>query len=157
MEFEQWLTCGQALIEIEGAVQWWLGDWWAYGDHDYGERKALFEEGGPLADANFHTIREYGTVARAVTSEVRSSLVSWKHHHNVAHLPPDQQREWLTRAEKEGWSSNELKSAIARAKAIEQTTKVNFQAEALGKFPLLYADPPWQYENPARWTAPQAL
>jgi hypothetical protein len=156
MEFEQWLTCGQALIEIEGAVQWWLGDWWSYGEHGYGDRVKALEEGS-LGDRSFGTLRTYGWVANKVPTSIRIDALTFAHHQHVAPLPPDQQREWLTRAEKEGWSSNELKSAIARAKAIEQTTKVNFQAEALGKFPLLYADPPWQYENPARWTAPQAL
>ena len=31
MSFDDWLTCGQALDLAEGAVQWWRGDWWAFG------------------------------------------------------------------------------------------------------------------------------
>jgi N6-adenosine-specific RNA methylase IME4 len=37
--------------------------------------------------------------------------------------------------------------AIAREKAIGRTTKVNFDAEALDKFGLLYIDPPWRFET----------
>ena len=66
MGFDQWVTCGQALVEIEGSVQWWLGDWWAYGEHAYGSRKALFEEGQPLEDMNYGTVTNYGWVARSV-------------------------------------------------------------------------------------------
>jgi hypothetical protein len=29
--------------KIEGSVQWWLGDWWAFGEHLYGDRKAIVE------------------------------------------------------------------------------------------------------------------
>jgi N6-adenosine-specific RNA methylase IME4 len=36
-----------------------------------------------------------------------------------------------------------LKSA-----AIARTNKVEFNAKALGKFAVIYADPPWRYENP---------
>jgi hypothetical protein len=43
LELDQWTTYGRALSQIEGAMQWWLGDWWVYGEHAYGERKALFE------------------------------------------------------------------------------------------------------------------
>lgn len=145
---EEWLDCGQALTRIEGAVQWWLGDWWAYGEHEYGARKALFDEGGPLEDMNFHTIREYGTVARAVKSEERSSLLSFAHHHHVASLSPAQQREWLAKAVEEDWSSNQLKAGIARQAALDRTMQVEFDAKMLGKFAVLYADPPWRYENP---------
>jgi N6-adenosine-specific RNA methylase IME4 len=46
------------------------------------------------------------------------------------------------------WSANQLKAAIAAAAAIEKTKKVEFDAEKLGKFVIIYADPAWQYENP---------
>jgi N6-adenosine-specific RNA methylase IME4 len=148
LSFEDWIACGQSLGKIEVAVQWWLGDWWAYGEHAYGERRVLFEENGPLSELNFHTIREYGTVARGVKSEDRSSLLSFKHHHHVAPFAAAQQRKWLDRAVREKWSSNELKAAIARHAAIEKTTAVDLEAQKLGKFAVLYADPPWQYEHP---------
>jgi N6-adenosine-specific RNA methylase IME4 len=146
---EQWVICGAALERIEGAVQWWLGDWWAYGDHEYGERlKALEDPSGPLADMNFGTLRTYGWVARQVTTSTRVDVLSFAHHKYVAPLPPAQQRRWLARAVKEGWSSNQLKAAIAHQAARDKTREVEFDAAALGKFVVLYADPPWRYENP---------
>jgi N6-adenosine-specific RNA methylase IME4 len=32
--------------------------------------------------------------------------------------------------------------------ALERTRQVEFDAKALGLFPVIYADPPWRYENP---------
>src|SRR6266566_1314067 len=112
MSEDQWIACGLGLNKIDGAVQWWLGDWWAYGEHTYGSRKALFAEGEPLENMNFQTVREYGTVARAVKSEERSSLLTFAHHHNVAPLPPAQQRKWLARAARGKWSATKLCSEL---------------------------------------------
>jgi N6-adenosine-specific RNA methylase IME4 len=152
MDVQQWVSCGRLLLSIEGAVQWWLGDWWRHGEHAYGARKALFEPGQPLEDMNFDTVRTYGWVANSVETSLRRDVLTFEHHKHVAALPADQQRLWLERAAAgEGgkpWSSNQLKAAIAQEAALARTLAAEFDAAALGKFVLLYADPPWRYENP---------
>ena len=152
LNFDQWMLCGRSLLKIEGAVQWWLGDWWAYGEHSYGARKALFDEGQPLAEMEFQTVRVYGYVANNVDPNQRCENLTWTHHRHVADLSPAQQRKWLARAvegeDGKPWSSNQLKAAIAQAAAFARTKQVELDALALGKFVVLYADPPWQYENP---------
>jgi hypothetical protein len=65
-------------------------------------------------------VANYGWVARAVPTSLRSEVLSFQHHKIIAPLPPAQQRKWLDRAAKEVWSSNELKSAIARQAAIDK-------------------------------------
>lgn len=148
----EWLQCGVVLGKVEGAVQWWLGDWWAYGAHAYGERKALFDEGGPLAELNYRTVEDYGYVSANVTTSDRSEVLNWLHHKIVAALDSDKQRYWLARAleGKDGkpWSSNQLKAAIKQRAAFDKTRRVELEAERLGKFAVLYADPPWRYEHP---------
>ena len=129
-----------------------VGDWWAHGEHAYGARKALFEEGQPLEDMNFGTVANYGWVARQVPTSLRNEVLTFDHHRHVASLSPDEQREWLARAvegeDGKPWSSNKLKAEIARQAAIARTMQSELDAAALGKFVLLYADPPWRYENP---------
>jgi hypothetical protein len=34
---------GALLGKIERSVSWWLGDWWAFGEARYGERKAIVD------------------------------------------------------------------------------------------------------------------
>jgi hypothetical protein len=63
----------------------------------YGARKALFEEGGPLADLNFGTLATYGWVARQVETSRRLEVLSFQHHWNVAALSPREQKRWLAR------------------------------------------------------------
>jgi hypothetical protein len=109
---DQWIKFGQFFNHIEVATQWWIGDWWAYGEHAYGDRKALFKEGGPLEGMSFKTCATYGYVARNVTTSTRVEVLSFKHHRIVATLPPTQQRKWLERAAKEEWSIRELMNKI---------------------------------------------
>jgi N6-adenosine-specific RNA methylase IME4 len=148
LTFEQWAECGRSLIEVEGSVAWWIGDWWAYGDHKYGELKAACEEGGVLEDLNYKTARNYGAIAGAFEMSRRRDNLSFTHHAEVTGLPPALQDSWLARAEREGLSVNKLRAQIARDAAFDRTAKVEFDAKQLGKFAVLYADPPWRYENP---------
>jgi len=48
----------------------------------------------------------------------------------------------------EGWPANKLKSQIDREAAIALTQRIELVASTLGKFVVLYADPPWRYEWP---------
>lgn len=148
LSFDEWTSCGQALSSIEGSVQWWLGDWWAFGEHAYGERVRVLESGGPLEDMNFQTLRNYGWVSRAFETSRRRDVLSFKHHAEVAALPLDEQDRWLDRAEREELSTMKLRSAIRQAAAVDRTRAVELSAANLGKFVVLYADPPWRYENP---------
>lgn len=140
-----WLDCGRTLAEIEGAVQWWIGDWWAYGvKRGYGESQEIAEKVG----IDYKTVRNLGAVVRGFELSRRRDNLSFSHHETVAGLSPAEQDFWLTRAAAEDWSRNQLRAAIAQGAAFQRTRAVEFTAEALGKFVVIYADPPWRYENP---------
>jgi N6-adenosine-specific RNA methylase IME4 len=149
MSFDDWLLCGQLFDEMEGAVQWWRGDWWIYGaERKYGNGEDIAEKAG----VNYQTIRNYGSVSQAFELSRRRDNLTFSHHAEVAALPPADQDWWLDQAiegdGKKRWSSNRLRAAIAQGKAFQRTRKVELDAATLGKFVILYADPPWQYENP---------
>jgi murein tripeptide amidase MpaA len=94
-------------LPAEGAVQWWLGDWWAFGEHRYGDRKAIVEAEeweGP----KFQACRDAGWVCRAFETSRRRDVLSFNYHKEVAALPPKQQDHWLDRAEAEGLSAMAL-------------------------------------------------
>lgn len=146
MDEEQWLDCGTCLSRIEGAVQWWMGDWWAYGeDREWGRGVEIADKIG----INYGTVRNYGTVARAYELSLRNDNLTFEHHRlAMAESNPRRRLEWLDQSVNEEWSANQLKAAIAQQAAIGRTKKVELEAERLGKFVVLYADPPWRYENP---------
>lgn len=43
MTEREWKAAGKTLGRAERAVLWCIGDWWAYGERRYGERKAIVE------------------------------------------------------------------------------------------------------------------
>jgi hypothetical protein len=65
---------------------WWLGDWWAFGEHGYGDRKALVESEeweGPA----FQTCANAAFVCDKFETSRRREVVSFSIHAECASLP----------------------------------------------------------------------
>ncbi len=138
MEYEQWESIGHALKKINNAALWWLGDWWAYGDHHYGERAAQALDPDSYA---FQTLMNAGWVCRQIETSRRREVLSFSHHAEVAALDPSEADALLDKAEAEGWNRQELRRQAKRVKI------GNAGAPALpsSKYRIIYADPPWSY------------
>jgi len=96
--YEQWESIGKQLQKAGESVMWWLGDWWAFGDHRYGERAAqAIEEGFPWA---YQTCRNAAWVCRNIETSRRRDTLSFNHHAEVAGLPKQTQERLLSEAEK---------------------------------------------------------
>jgi hypothetical protein len=149
-EFEKRLAAGEINAELErSAVQWWLGDWWAFGEHQYGDRKALVEAEdwrGPT----FEACKNAASVCRAFERSRRRDLLSFSHHAEVAKLVERDEAgnvtstevadSWLDRAAREDLSVMKLRAAIKQGVAFQRTRDVEFDAKKLGKFVVLYAE-----------------
>jgi hypothetical protein len=82
---EKWQSIGRGLGQVTEATQWWIGDWWAFGEHRYGERKALVESqewSGP----SYQTCRIAGVVSNAFGMFRRRNNLSFEHHKTLASL-----------------------------------------------------------------------
>jgi len=70
----------------------------------------------------------------------------------LAALPKKQQEEVIQRGKDRAIEALEGASKKTREEiqdaAVARTKAVEFNAKALGKFVVIYADPPWRYENP---------
>jgi N6-adenosine-specific RNA methylase IME4 len=149
LSFDDWIACGKLLAEVDGAVQWWIGDWWAFGSHAYGVRKGHVADSDEWHGPAFQTCMNAASVCRAfVETSRRREVLTFSHHAEVLGLEPAEADWWLDQAEAEGWSRNQLRAAIKQGAAFQKTRAVEFDAAALGKFVVIYADPPWRYENP---------
>ena len=70
-------------------MQWWLGDWWRFGEHKYGERKALVESDdwtGPI----FHKCADAAYVCGKFETSRRCEVVGFNHHREIASLPTEE-------------------------------------------------------------------
>jgi site-specific DNA-methyltransferase (adenine-specific) len=117
----QWLAIGETLQRMERSVQWWLGDWWNYGERRYGEMASQASR-DHVRDATghaYHTVRQAGQVAAKFGIDDRSSDVSWTHHLMATPLPLDDAKAILQEAASEGLTTRETRErAQARKTAI---------------------------------------
>jgi hypothetical protein len=113
LDLDQWKAIGIKLCTIGSAVQWAIGDWWAYGHHAYGKRKAVAIS--KQLPYEFGSLMNLGSVARSVQTSCRNEVLSFSHHVAVAALEPEDQRKWLTRAAKGKLSVSKLRGYMHEA------------------------------------------
>jgi hypothetical protein len=113
----QWAACGKAFGRVKSGLHWWLGDWWAFGDFEHGERtKALADSG---IDLKPEIVMNYATVCRAFQTSRRHEALSFSHHVAVASLPAREADKLLDLAERQNLSSHALREVVAKRQAGE--------------------------------------
>lgn len=160
LSISEWATIGDALSHAEGAVMWWVGDWWAHGQR-YGERSQILEQ---LRDSGhnpptFKVCANAGSVVRHFRSSRRRELLSFDHHRAVCSLDEQEQDWMLDRAESNGWSRAEIRDEVRRYKLerlrrpgerqheTQTTEDLQSLVDQGRRFGTIYADPPWPYGN----------
>ncbi len=109
---EAWIDAGEILKKAEGATQWWRGDWWTFGDHEYGEMAAQ-----AVDDGDYKTLRNQAWVSSSIQLSRRRDNLSWSHHHAVASLEDTKEQDsWLDMAAKFDWAVHTLRTAIKESK-----------------------------------------
>jgi hypothetical protein len=123
LSVDQWNEVGIKLCAIDTGLQWAIGDWWAYGHHTYGERKAAMR--GKKLNYEFGSLMNLGRVARGVTSSFRNEALSFSHHVAVAALEPEHQKRLLAQALDRKWSVSKLREMIAARHGRAQLDDMN--------------------------------
>lgn len=114
LPYDRWLEIGEVLQQMERSVQWWLGDWWNYGERHYGEMasQAAKDHVQDATGYTYQTVRRAGYTAERIEPERRRSNLSFSHHAEVAARPPEQQDRLLEQAVEQGWTRYELRDAV---------------------------------------------
>jgi N6-adenosine-specific RNA methylase IME4 len=157
MAVEEWKAAGQTLGRIERAVMWWIGDWWAYGEHRYGDRKAIVEA-PDWTGPSYQTCANAANVCRAFETSRRREVLSFKHHAEVAALPPTDADRLLVSAEPKAGkhspslTASELRGEVKRVRRMERITELAEDTAREGAdlhrkvYNVIYIDPPWPFE-----------
>jgi hypothetical protein len=111
LAFEAWERAGRQLSAMVGLSSWWLGDWLVYGKRYYPDR---YQRAIRAAGLKYQTLRNYAWVSRRFELSRRRAALSFQHHAEVASLPPDEQDQWLDRAEKGMWTIKQLRTHIRK-------------------------------------------
>ena len=108
LSLQAWDGLGSSLESVQSAGSFWMGDWLIYGESAYGEEAEQVLDRLPLS-----TRKVYAWVARAFPPERRREGLSWSHHRLAAGLDPTRADLLLDAAEREAWTVQRLKEAIA--------------------------------------------
>jgi N6-adenosine-specific RNA methylase IME4 len=152
LDYQKWVDYGHELGRLARAFMWWIGDWWIYGKHRYGERIKVVEG----LDWDFQTCRNAGVVAKAIETYRRRDVLPWSHHAEVAALDVADQESFLDR-----WEQQAIRDGAPPPRHVIRNEVNAFKRERdrpkfeppaaeladLGPFDVLYADPPWRYEQ----------
>ncbi len=92
---------------------WWIGDWWAYGKHRYGDRAAIVQAQDWTGPSYQVCMYAASVCRRFPTTSRRREVLTFNHHAEVAALPHDQAEALLERAAPEWLSTRVLRSVVA--------------------------------------------
>src|SRR5258705_4874231 len=87
LTFDEYLDAGRKLFQLNRVSQWWIGDWCNYGEARYGEK---YEQAVRDTGYDRGTLRNIASVAGRIEPSRRRDNLSFKHHVEVAALPPHQ-------------------------------------------------------------------
>lgn len=114
LSYDEWEADGKNLGRIGNSWRFWVGDWWAYGEHHFGEEhsQAINE-----LKLSFGEIAKFASISRAIPPEIRRKDLTWSHHEAVAPLDSVEDRKALLDvAASTGLSRAELRLAVKAVK-----------------------------------------
>lgn len=116
LSFEDWARAGRQLSRIVDSSAWWLGDWLVFGKTNYADCYQLAIQ---RAGLRYQTLRNYAWVARRFPMSRRRPKLTFQHHAEIASLPVEEQNRLLDQAERELWTTKQLRVAIRRGRGTE--------------------------------------
>lgn len=111
--FDEWAEATEELLVVARGVPFWVADALAYGEDEFSERAASVLPDGGWA---WQTMANAAYTAKAVAPERRHAALSFAHHAEVASLTPPQQLAMLDLAEEQGWTREDLRDQVRKAK-----------------------------------------
>jgi N6-adenosine-specific RNA methylase IME4 len=152
LPLDRWVELGKQLCLMDGGVRWWVGDWWAFGDVAYGVRAKAAASG--IFGRAFQTLANAASTARKFETSRRREALSFEHHAVVAGLESWLADALLEEAEDYDLPASKLRDRVHevrhhdRSVEIERISRLSGASLQTGRrFPVIYADPPWRYEN----------
>lgn len=138
--FDEHQGVGDFIKRAVKASEWWLADWLRYGEkrQDWQERLSQAADVLGISEKRAANIRAIG----AIDISRRREGVEFALHAEVAGMTPEEQSDWLLRAETEGWTRRDLRLAI---RAARRRAVIDGQAVLEGMYRVIYADPSWPY------------
>jgi len=157
---KEWEDYGEILRRVDEAKQWAIGDWLVDGKSHYGD--GLYKQAAEIIGLTPNVLEHYASLSRCFEHCLRKQDLTYSHHKEAASIKriikdkkgklllsdeADMKKigELLAEAEKRDWSVVQLREEVRAYK--EWQRKHIAAANEPDKYPVLYADPPWQYTS----------
>jgi hypothetical protein len=119
MRFDEWARLGPNLLRMEEGHQFWLGDWFGYGEDAWGED--VFQVIDPDR-FEIKTLNNYRWVSAQIPFKERHAGLKWSHHRIAAELPTiTLRRKVLKRAVAEQLTTRQLQQIVDELKPEDET------------------------------------
>jgi len=141
VSYEVWAAYGEMLQKLEKSIRWRIGDWLNYGEANFSDK---YSQAMDSTNLSYDSLIRSAVVSKKFPNWRRRQSLGWSHHREVLYLEEKEQNHWLDYAEKNGLGERDLRGEIRKAKRAERIGNV---IAPPGKFNLIYADPPWEYEH----------
>jgi hypothetical protein len=138
MGLAEWIEVGHLLGRINGALNWWVGDWLNHGELHYPE---LYAQGMEATGLAYETLQNIASICRLVDRTRRREDLSWSHHVEVAKFPPDEQTYWLNLASQQQLSKRELRERIRLGRDVPEPATAILDAEPPAPEPYVLHEP----------------
>jgi len=140
---DMWAEASAFAVATQEASPYWVGDLLAYAAdrEDWGEK---FDQLVSMTGLAHQTIHNLTYVSKHVGTKARELAPTITHAKAVASLDLKEQLKVLKVARDQELTVSETIKAVKR---ITRPRIIEGQATLKGKFRVLYADPPWTYDN----------
>lgn len=146
--YQEWSNHGARLNLADRAVDWLVGDWFVWGEQQFGE-EAYQALDGYMPDQ----IRKRVFVASRIPLARRRPSLSFTHHALVAGLKPDEQERWLSDTEKHHLTTKELAASIKHGRIVTEL-ELNEKTPVLPQLldiALAFKSPHWSQWKVQQW------
>lgn len=141
--FADYQGVGDFIARAHKSAGWWVADWLAYGE-TRADWKEKLQQVVDVTGYDPETAMNFKNLGENIPPSRRRADVDISKHFVVQRLAPKEQEKWLERTAERGLSVRDLRNEI---RAAERVRVIQGQAVLEGMFRVIYADPPWKYND----------
>ena len=124
--FEEWQEIGEQIKIIEGAIQWYVGDWINFGERKWGDKylaaiqatrysiNTLRQQAWVASRFNYVNVNTISNSKGINPIGTRHEKLNWSHHLMVAALDPTEANRLLDESETEKWTVADLRNEVQK-------------------------------------------
>jgi hypothetical protein len=133
LSFDQWKDVGSQLRSCQRALNWWIGDWLAYGQltykdyiHGHQLERGILRYASELLGVEEGCLANWKWISSAVSLSSRKDRLTWSAAREIVCVAPKHHYEmWIKRATEDGLSKRELRQTLRLFYAEEQPDPVD--------------------------------